>query len=187
MTAEDNKPSPSPPLDTPSFLSSQQAQEKTVWLPWLVAALVVMVGIGTWIALGGHGKPDNQVPGAGMLAPDPYAGNLRLSGLVMSEATSFSGAKVTYVDGQIVNSGSRTLTGITVQVGFHDATGQYAERLALPLSLIRTREPYIDTEAVSADPIAPGQERAFRLIFDSVPAEWNQQYPEIRVIAVRAR
>jgi hypothetical protein len=105
----------------------------------------------------------------------------------MSEATSFSGAKVTYIDGQIANNGNRTLTAVTVQVGFHTDLGQYALRVALPLSLVRTRQPYVDTEPVSAAPIEPGQTRDFRLIFDTVPPDWNVQYPEIRVISVRSR
>ncbi len=79
----------------------------------------------------------------------------------MSEATSFSGAKVTYIDGQIANNGNRTLTAITVQVGFHSDVGQYALRVALPLSLIRTRQPYVDIEPVSAAPIEPGQRAIF--------------------------
>jgi len=105
----------------------------------------------------------------------------------MSEATSFSGAKVTYIDGQITNSGDRTLTAVTAQVGFHSDVGQFAQRSALPLSLIRTREPYVDTQPVSAAPIEPGQTRDFRLIFDTVPEDWNLQIPEIRVISVHSK
>ncbi len=175
------------PNPEPGFLASQQTSEPTSWLPWIIAAAVVVVGIGIWILTGGRSVPQNQATGIGMASADPYAASLAISGLQMSEATSFSGAKVTYIDGQIANNGNRTLTAITVQVGFHSDVGQYAERLSLPLSLIRTREPYVDTEPVSAAPILPGQQRDFRLIFDSVPPDWNLQYPEIRVISVRSR
>ncbi len=54
----------------------------------------------------------------------------------------------------------------------------------LPLSLIRTREPYVDTQPVSGAPLKPGDERDFRLIFESLPANWNMQMPEIRIIQV---
>jgi hypothetical protein len=57
----------------------------------------------------------------------------------------------------------------------------------MPLSLIRTREPYVDIQPVSAAPIEPGQKRDFRLIFDTIPPDWNQQYPEVRVINVRGK
>jgi hypothetical protein len=59
--------------------------------------------------------------------------------------------------------------------------------VALPLNLIRTRQPYIDTQPVSASPIEPGQTRDFRLIFDTVPPDWNLQFPEIRVISIRSK
>ncbi len=97
------------------------------------------VGLGIWIMVGTRANPDLPSTGTGMAPADPYAASLTISGLQMSEANTFSGAKVTYIDGQIANTGNRTLTAITVQVGFHSDVGQYAQRLAMPLSLIRTR------------------------------------------------
>ena len=41
------------------------------------------------------------------------------------------------------------------------------------------REPYIDTEPVSAAPLKPGAEQDFRLIFDSVSPEWAGALPEM--------
>ena len=54
----------------------------------------------------------------------------------------------------------------------------------MPLTLIRMREPYVDTESVSADPIKPGDQRDFRLVLDHIAQDWNSQYPEVRVIQV---
>jgi hypothetical protein len=173
--------------EEPGFLVSQQTREATSKLPWIIAAAVAVLSVGVWILAGGRGNQDLSSTGTGMAPADPYAASLPISGLQMSEADSFSGAKVTYIDGQVTNTGNRTITGITVQVGFHSDVGQYAQRLAEPLSLIRTRQPYVDIEPVSAAPIEPGQQRDFRLIFDTVPAEWNQQYPEVRVISVRSK
>jgi Protein of unknown function (DUF2393) len=174
------------PDEDPAFLASHQARETTSWLPWIVAAVVVILGLVILVVLGGRSHPETSNT-TGMAPADPYAANLATSNLQMSEATSFSGAKVTYIDGQIVNSGNKTLTGITVQVGFHSDVNQFAQRVILPLNLIRTREPYIDTEPVSAAPIEPGQSRDFRLIFDTVSPDWNLQIPEIRIINVRAK
>jgi hypothetical protein len=188
MAAQERKDERSPKSgEDPGFLASHQTRDATSWLPWIIAAAVVIVGLGVWIVVGDRANPDSPVASTGMAPPDPYAASLPISGLQMSEADSFSGAKVTYIDGQISNTGNRTLTAITVQVGFHSDVGQYAQRLAVPLSLIRTRQPYIDIESVSAAPIEPGQHRDFRLIFDAVPADWNQQYPELRVISVHSR
>ena len=179
MPAQENKDK-----QEPDFLASHQTREATSWLPWIIAAVAVIVGIAVLVFVGGRGARPPEAASTGLAPADPYASNLAIGGLQMSEATSFSGAKVTYIDGQITNKGNRTLSAITVQVGFHTETGEFAQRLAFPLSLIRTRQPYVDVEPVSAAPLAPGQTRDFRLIFDTVPAEWNQQYPEIRIINV---
>jgi hypothetical protein len=37
---------------------------------------------------------------------------------------------------------------------------------------------------VSAAPLKAGEEREFRLIFESIPANWNMQMPDIRVVQV---
>jgi hypothetical protein len=187
MPAPEKTDEPSPKDQEPGFLVSQQSREAISRLPWIIAAAVVIVAIGVWILVGGRANSDLPSTGTGVAPPDPYAASLPISGLQMSQADTFTGAKVTYIDGQISNTGNRTLTAITVQVGFHSDVGQYAQRLAVPLSLIRTRQPYVDIEPVSAAPIEPGQQRDFRLIFDTVPAEWNQQYPEIRVISVHSK
>jgi hypothetical protein len=168
----------------PDFLGTKN-QEKTSWTPWIVAAVVVVLGIGTWAVIGHRNAPPPQNVGTGLAPADPYAASLAIGGLKMSEADSFAGGKVTYIDGQITNNGPKTLNGVTVQVGFKNDLGEYSQRIAVPLSLIRTREPYVDTQAVSAAPIQPGQQRDFRLIFDTVPADWNMQYPDVRVINVR--
>jgi hypothetical protein len=172
------------PNHEPDFLGTKN-QEKTSWAPWIIAAVVVVVGIGIWAVAGRRSTPPSVNIGTGMAPADPYAASLAIGGLQMSEADSFAGGKVTYIDGQITNSGQKTLNGITVQVGFKNDLGEYAQRIAVPLSLIRTREPYVDTQLVSAAPLQPGQQRDFRLIFDTVPPDWNMQYPELRVINVR--
>jgi Protein of unknown function (DUF2393) len=161
---------------------TQSNTEPTSWLPWAIAGLAIAIGLGLLIAFGGH---RTLAPvGPGMAATDPYAGNLAITDLKMSEASNFAGGKVTYLDGRIANRGGRTLTGITVQVVFRNDLKEIAQKETLPLSLIRTREPYVDTQPVSASPLKPGAVREFRLIFDSIAPDWNQQYPEIRVIQV---
>jgi len=55
------------------------------------------------------------------------------------------------------------------------------------LRVIRTREPYIDVEPLAATPLKPGGEQDFRLIFDTVPQEWDGAFPEIRIIHVDSK
>ncbi|HEY1807288.1 MAG TPA: DUF2393 family protein [Acidobacteriaceae bacterium] len=155
-------------------------------LPWVIAIGVVIFILAGIVFFGHRSQPANP-GGAGLAPPAPYSASLTISNLQMSQANSAIGGQSTYLDGQIVNHGSETLTAITVQVAFRDVTQQIVQKETLPLNLIRTREPYVDTESVRADPILPNQTRDFRLIFDHVAQDWNQSYPEIRVIEVAGK
>jgi len=112
---------------------------------------------------------------------------LPISGLAMSESGNLAGGKVTYLDGHIVNTGTKTVTGITVQVLFRDVAKEVAQNETQSMKLIRMREPYIDVEPVSAAPLKPGDGRDFRLIFDGVSPDWDGAYPEIRVVRVETQ
>jgi hypothetical protein len=79
------------------------------------------------------------------------------------------------------------VTGITVQVLFHNEEQMPPQIETLPMSLVRTHEPYVDIEPVSAAPLGPGDEREFRLIFESIPGNWNMQMPEIHIIHVQKK
>jgi hypothetical protein len=155
-------------------------------IPWIVSAVGV-IGVLIGLIVLAH-RPERTNPGGAGLAPaDPYAASLVISNVKMSQSGSMAGGQNTYIDGQVTNKGQETVTGITVQVGFTGFTGQLVGKPVMPLALIRTREPYVDTEPVGAAPILPGQTKNFRLIFDSVPQDWNQNYPEIRVIQVTGK
>ncbi len=105
----------------------------------------------------------------------------------MSESTSLSGGKSTFIDGHIQNTGTQTVSGITVQVLFRNEEAMPPQIDTVPLSLVRTKEPYIDTQSVASAPLKAGDERDFRLIFESIPANWNNQMPEIRIIQVETK
>lgn len=155
------------------------------WLPLVIAATIVLVVAVVVIVTMQRGRaPATVTPVSAPL--DPYATSLPISGLVMSESSNLAGGKVTYVDGHIANKGNRTVTGITVQVLFRDAAKEVTQNETHPLKLIRTRDPYVDVEPVSAAPLKPGDERDFRLIFDAVSPDWDGAYPQIRVVHVEA-
>jgi len=118
---------------------------------------------------------------------DPYAASLSISNLKMSESTSLSGGKVTYLDGRIQNGGASTVSGVTVQILFRDYAHEVTQNETQPVKLVRTREPYIDVEPVSAAPLKPGGSADFRLIFDSVSPNWDGAFPEIRILKVDKR
>lgn len=169
----------------PQLVSTPHAKERT-WLPLVVAAVIVLaIGLGLFLIFG-HGK---SVPAVTPLStpPDPYAANLSISGLEMSEASNLAGGKTTYLDGKISNNGNLTVNGITVQVLFRDMAHEVTWNETEPLRIIRTRDPYIDVEPLAASPLKPGGQADFRLVFDTVPQAWDGAYPEIRLIHVDAR
>jgi hypothetical protein len=177
-----NSPSNPPvPAKTDGMFASKPPEGGGIpVMAWGAAGLAVLVVIVVLVLAGRHkaATPTTIQPLA------PYAATLPLSQLAMSESTSLSGGKSTFIDGHIQNTGNQTVTGITVQVIFRNNEAMPPQIETMPLSLIRTREPYVDTQPVSAAPLKPGDERDFRLIFESLPANWNMQMPEIRIIQV---
>ena len=173
------------PQLVPSAARPPETQERN-WLPLAIAAAVVVVVAAVAVLVLEHGKPKPTVASISA-TPDAYAASLPITGLAMSESSNLAGGKVTYLDGHIANSGSRAVTGITVQVLFRTFAHEVAQNETQPLKIIRTREPYIDVEPVSAAPLAPGAEADFRLIFDQVNPDWDGAYPEIRVLHVETR
>ena len=152
--------------------------------PLLIGGGVVLLAVVLMLIFGHH-----KVQAPTTLAPlDSYAANLPLSGIEMSEATSpFAGGRSTYIDGKITNTGTRTITGVTVQTIFRSDDGQTVSLQTVPLMLIRTRIPYVDTQPISVAPIAPGATAEFRLIFEGLPQNWNQQQPELHITGVQSK
>ena len=168
------------------FAGVEPAKEPRSFAPWIVAGLAGVVIVIALMIAGRH-KPVANPGGAGLAPADAYAASLPISNIAMSESSNLAGGKVTYVDGVIENRGSRTVGAITVQVAFGNDLHRIAQKETMPLQLIRTHEPYVDTQPVSAAPLKPGNRREFRLIFDHVADDWNQQYPEIRIISVEGK
>jgi hypothetical protein len=156
------------------------------WLALGIAAAIVLAVAGGLAFYFERGKSASTVTPISA-ALDPYAGSLAIGHVEMSEASSLAGGKTTYLDGQIANNGSRTVNGITIQVLFRDPAHEVAQNETQALQVIRTREPYIDTEPLSAAPLKPGGEADFRLIFDTVAQDWDGAYPEIRIVHVDSR
>jgi hypothetical protein len=169
------------------LLSAPLSPDTTNWIPWVIAGAVVILGLAALVFFTGRHSAKPQIEGSRLAPPDAYAASLPITDVKMSEASNFAGGKVTYIDGQISNTGSRTISGATVQVVFRNELGEVSQKETTALNLIRTREPYVDTQPVSASPLKPGDKREFRLIFDHVTLDWNQQYPELTIIDVTSK
>ena len=152
-------------------------ERESNWLPIVlgVGLVVVVVGI---IALLLHTPPKAAAP------PHPYAVNLKLNDLKMSAAENFVGSSVTYVDGSVTNAGDKTVSHATIHVTFKDSLRQIAQAEDIPLKILQTSGPYPEAVDLSVSPLAPGQARPFRLIFEHVSADWNHEYPGLQVMDV---
>jgi hypothetical protein len=113
-----------------------------------------------------------------------YAAKLQISEIKMSQAQNFVGASVTYVDGNVANSGDRIVSRAVVRVTFRDLYGQVAQIEDVPIKLLQTSGPYPDTVDLTAAPLASGQTKPFRLIFEHVSEQWNQAAPELKILDV---
>ena len=155
-------------------------------MPLVIAAGVVVIVVGIFAFVTERGRNGANVAPV-TAAADPYAASLPISNVAMSESSNLAGGKVTYLDGRIVNKGDKTITAIRMQVLFRNAAHEVAQNETQPMMLIRTRDPYIDTQPVAAAPLKPGDERDFRLSFDTVTPDWDGVYPELRILKVQAQ
>jgi hypothetical protein len=119
--------------------------------------------------------------------PPAYAANIKFSDLKMSAAENFVGATVSYIDGTVTNAGNQTVTHAVAEVTFKDSMGQLAQRETVPLRVLRSSGPYPEAVDLTLAPLAPGQSKPFRLTFEGISAQWNQEYPEIKVTDLTAK
>jgi len=119
--------------------------------------------------------------------PHPYAVNIRFSDLKMSAAENFVGSTVTYLDGTVTNTADQTVTRAVVRVNFKDSLGQIVQADDVPLRILQTSGPYPEAVDLAIAPLAPAQSKPFRLTFEHVTADWNHEYPELRVTEVTVK
>jgi hypothetical protein len=153
---------------------------------WLAAASVVALFVVSAVVISHHQRAAVPViPPNTVLPLDSYAASLAITGIEMSDTDTFGGGRLIYIDGHITNNGPKTVKEITVQTIFANDLHYPPQVETGPLMLIRTRDPEVDTEPVSREPLKPGDSREFRLIFEHVYTDWNQTYPDIHVTSVQ--
>src|SRR5665213_2414432 len=171
--------STTPSNPQPSGMFSEPVKASGFPTTAVAIASVALVILVAFLILMSHRHPEPESMN--------YAPNLAFSHIEMSESTSLSGGKSTYIDGHITNNGKLTVTGVSLHVVFKNDEAMPPQIEITQLSLIRSREPYVDIQPVSAAPLAPGADREFRLIFENINSNWNQQEPEIHITGARTR
>lgn len=164
-------------LSQPSPLAEQR-ESNLVPIVLGVAFVLVVVGV---IAVLSRSSPRATTP------PNPYAAKLNLSDLKMSAAENFVGARITYIDGTVTNTGEKTVTHAAVHVAFKNSLGEVAQADDVVLYILKTAGPYPDTVDLHLLPLAPGQSAPFRLTFDHISNDWDRAYPDLKVTDVSVK
>jgi len=166
-----------------SLLSPSTAPDSSSpkWRIFAVGLFLVLLvaGIGLFLIRGDH-APDP-------VAPDTYSAHVKISDIKMSQAENLVGGAVTYIEGTITNSGSKTLTDARVEATFISYMNDVAQKEQSGLRIIKNNGVYDDAVDLAAAPIAPGQSARFRIAFEHISAQWNQSLPDIRVLRVATK
>ena len=137
-------------------------------MPLIVIAAVIVVGGGIlwWL------ERERQPPTAPVLTPEAkaYVRSLKLSGVDMKAKENMMGQMVVEITGNITNNGDRQINLVEINCVFYDAYGQL---------VLRERVPIVRSA------LKPGETRAFRLPFDSLPPSWNQAMPQLVIAQIR--
>jgi hypothetical protein len=153
--------------------SSYSAERSRFPVAFFAGAIVVALLFGGFYLLtrvfSSHG-PATAVKLPFGAAEQAYANRVHFSDLHMSRSTNMIKQEFTYVTGVMTNDGDRNIGAMEVTVEFHNAMNQVILR---------------DSQFVIAPqgdpPLNAGLSREFQVTLEHVPAEWNQEYPSIRV------
>jgi hypothetical protein len=166
-----------PQLGAPASLGEENDTGRKMIVIAVVGVVAIMLGLA--FLLREKPKPPKQV--------SPYLASVKLSDFKMSAAENFIGTTVSYIDGSITNSADKAMTHVVVEVTFKDDTGQVAQRDEVALQVVRNNGAYTEPVDLTVAPLAPGQSAPFRLTFERISAQWNHEYPEIRVTDVAVK
>jgi hypothetical protein len=98
-----------------------------------------------------------------------YVRNLALTEVGMKATENYAGQILTEIVGTVTNKGDKTVNVAEVLCVFYDPSGQ---------AIFRERAPLVKK------PLKPGEARGFRLPFDAIPANWNNQMPQLVIARI---
>jgi len=134
------------------------------------AALIVVLGLVYWASRYAPAPvkaPEQQLPMGP--AEEAYAPQIEFLEPQVARASNFLNQEVTFVFGAVRNTGPRAMRQVEITLEFHDVFRQV---------VLRDKQRLFGARAV---PLAPYQRRDFQLTYESMPVQWNQAYPTIRI------
>lgn len=155
--------------------NSKQSRQSASPLPssiFVILTAVLLLGGGIWFFLL-RGPAQQTAPAALTPEAKAYVKNLGLSEVTMEAKESYMKNTLVEITGKLTNNGARGLRLVEINCIFYDPYGQL---------LLRERVPIV--KRTGADPLKPGETRAFRLPFDSIPSGWNQALPQLVIARI---
>ena len=146
------------------------AAEKNASLLTIVGVVVVIMAGAAWWLLG-RGTPGESRP---VLTPEArdYLKNLALSEVQMQANESYLKQEVVEINGKIGNKGDRLVKLVEINCVFRDPYGQVVLRERVAIA------------GRKAGDLPPADTKSFRLAFDSIPASWNKQMPDLVIAQI---
>jgi len=147
----------------------------------IVGAVVLVLGAALFLYLDAAGKRKPAAPPPLTGAAKEYTKFLQfvsadgqsIESPKMEAHESYMKQQVVEVTGNLRNAGDRVLDLVEINCVFYDPYGQVVLRERVPLVSSR-----------KGGKLAPGETRAFRLAFDSVPESWNQAMPQMVIARI---
>jgi hypothetical protein len=102
-----------------------------------------------------------------------YVQHLHLSSVELKATDSLMGGTIVEIVGKIKNAGDRPLNQVDVNCVFQDPYGQVV--LREKVSIVKRK----------LGGLQPGETKAFRLPFDSLPPSWNQSLPQVVIAGIQ--
>jgi hypothetical protein len=153
----------------------ERDERSTFPAAFVIGIVVVLVLVGALILVTRLTR--SKAPAAQPLpfgaAEQAAAARIHFGDPQMAQATNYLNQTITYVAGTISNDGVVTIREIEVTFEFHDPFNQVILRETRRLL------------GPNAQPIGGGARRDFQVTLDYIPAEWNQQYPSIRITGLQ--
>ena len=174
------EPSRPPQPEEALFTAVREEAEPKPWAAIIIVLVLLGVLLGLFVLLARG--PRRTAAGA-----NPYATQISFSDAKTTQVQNFLGANVTYIEGAVSNNGDKTVTGSEVQITFKNSLGEVVQQEEQPLKILGRNGPYPEAVDLRLAPLGPHQTREFRLTFEHISADWNQQQPTLRITRLVAQ
>jgi hypothetical protein len=149
-----------------------QEDKSRLLISFVVGACVVALifgGFALAMRFSGQSRPAMEKPLPFGPAEQAYASNIHFQNLEMSGFENMLHQKVTFINGEITNNGPRSIAAADVTVVFYGQQKKVVMR---------------ETRRVIGEqsrPLETGGTRDMQIGFETIPKDWNHEFPAVRV------